>query len=98
MRDPDRGHVLTESLNLMTNSTRQVGARNGRYKVICTEKVEPGRCEFFDLLADPLEEFPLAKPAACDSRHYLGAVAAGLALLPAGQRDRHGILPRPETP
>lgn len=67
VRDPDRGHVLTESLNLMTNSTRQVGARNGRYKVICTEKVEPGRCEFFDLLADPLEEFPLAKPAACDS-------------------------------
>jgi arylsulfatase A-like enzyme len=66
VRDPDRGYVLTESLNLMTDSTRQVGARNGRYKVICTEKVEPAACEFFDLAADPLEEFPLAKPAACD--------------------------------
>lgn len=65
VRDPDRDFVLTESLNLMTNSTRQVGARNGRYKVICTEKVEPAACEFFDLVADPLEEFPLAEPATC---------------------------------
>ena len=78
----------------MTNSTRQVGARNGRYKVICTEKVEPGRCEFFDLLADPLEEVPLGEARARRQCHHLGTIATGLALLPAGQRDRHGILPR----
>ena len=77
VRDPDRDHVLTESLNLMTNSTRQVGARNGRYKVICTEKVEPGRCEFFDLIADPLEEFPLGKPADCDSAATAGPSRPG---------------------
>lgn len=66
VRDPVRDFMLTESLNLMTNSTRQVAARNGRYKVICTEKVEPGACEFYDTVSDPLEEYPLAKPARCD--------------------------------
>jgi arylsulfatase A-like enzyme len=65
VRDADRGYVLTESLNLMTDSTRQVGARNGRFKVICTEKVEPDACDFYDLASDPLEEFPLQKPTAC---------------------------------
>lgn len=65
VRDPDMGYLLTESLNLMTNSTRQIGARNGTYKVICTEKVEPAACQFFNLKDDPLEEYPLPVPAAC---------------------------------
>ena len=65
VRDPNRGYLLTESLNLMTNSTRQVGARNGTYKVVCTEKVETGACQFFNLATDPLEEYPLPKPATC---------------------------------
>lgn len=65
VRDPDTGYLLTESLNLMTNSTRQVAARNARYKVICTEKVDNAACEFYDLQADPLEEYPLPEPAAC---------------------------------
>jgi arylsulfatase A-like enzyme len=67
VRDPEQGFILTESLNLMTNSTRQVGARNGTYKVICTEKVEPAACQFFNLITDPLEEFPLPIPASCGS-------------------------------
>lgn len=67
VRDPDRGYLMTESLNLMTNSTRQVAARNATYKVLCTEKVEPGACEFYNLTRDPLEEFPLDKPASCDA-------------------------------
>jgi len=67
VRDPDQGYLLTESLNLMTNSTRQVGARNATYKVVCTEKVDNGACEFYDLRADPLEEYPLEKPASCGS-------------------------------
>jgi arylsulfatase A-like enzyme len=65
VRDPDTGYVLTESLNLMTNSTRQVGARNGTFKVVCTETAEPSACEFFNLKTDPLEEVPLAKPENC---------------------------------
>jgi arylsulfatase A-like enzyme len=67
VRDANKGYVLTESLNLMTNSTRQVGARNGTYKVVCTEKVELGACQFFNLSADPLEEYPLAKPENCSA-------------------------------
>jgi arylsulfatase A-like enzyme len=66
VRDPNQGFVLTESLNLMTNNTRQVAARNATYKVMCTEKVEPASCEFYNLAKDPLEEYPLDKPASCD--------------------------------
>lgn len=65
VRDPDQDYMLTESMNLMTNSSRQIGARNGRYKVICNEKAEIAACEFYDLVSDPLEEYPLAKPASC---------------------------------
>jgi len=67
VRDPNQGYLLTESLNLMTNSTRQVGARNATYKVVCTEKVDTSTCEFFNLIADPLEEFPLPKPDSCSN-------------------------------
>ncbi|HYP79649.1 MAG TPA: sulfatase-like hydrolase/transferase, partial [Steroidobacteraceae bacterium] len=67
VRDPDQGYLLTESLNLMTDSTRQVGARNATYKVVCTEKVDNEACEFYNLRADPLEEYPLEKPASCAS-------------------------------
>lgn len=67
VRDPDQGYLLTESLNLMTNSTRQIGARNGTYKVICTEKVERDTCQFYNLVNDPLEEYPLEHPANCGS-------------------------------
>src|SRR5690606_27842782 len=65
VRDPVEDYILTESLNLMTNDTVQVGAPNGTYKMICTEKVETGTCEFFNLADDPLEEYPLPKPARC---------------------------------
>lgn len=67
VRDPLRGYVLNENTNLLANSTRYVGARNATYKVACTNSTDT--CEFFDLIRDPLEEYPLAKPAACD-REY----------------------------
>jgi len=65
VRDPNQGYLLTESLNLMTNSSRQVGARNATYKVVCSESADLSACEFFNLIVDPLEEFPLARPASC---------------------------------
>jgi arylsulfatase A-like enzyme len=68
VRDPDRGYMLTESLNLMTESTRDVGARDGRYKVMCHENTAAGSCQYFDLQKDPLEEYPLPVPASCDSQ------------------------------
>src|SRR5690606_23462056 len=63
VRDPNEGYVLTETSNLMQNNLRLVAARNATYKVSCTNDV--GNCEFFDVAADPLEEYPLAKPASC---------------------------------
>ena len=63
MRDPNDGYLLTENVNLMTGGTRQVGARNARYKVICTDSA--GNCDFYNLVDDPLEEYPLAEPGSC---------------------------------
>jgi len=65
VRDPVQDFLLTESLNLMTNSTRQVAARNGFFKLVCTEKVDAGSCEFYNLGMDPLEEFQIPPPRDC---------------------------------
>jgi arylsulfatase A-like enzyme len=65
VRDPDQGYLLTEPVNLMTGGTRQAGARNATHKVICTDGTGDDDCEFYDLIDDPLEEYPLAKPEAC---------------------------------
>jgi hypothetical protein len=42
-----------------------VAARNQRYKVVCANDAAPGSCEFYDLEQDPLEEYPLPRPASC---------------------------------
>ncbi len=63
LRDPNTGYILTETKNLMTGGTRMVGAQNATYKVVCTES--PGNCLFYNLVSDPLEEYPLAKPDTC---------------------------------
>jgi arylsulfatase A-like enzyme len=65
VRDPNKGYVLTESVNLMTGGTQHVGARNTTYKVLCTDGIETSNCEFYNLLDDPLEEYPLEKPDSC---------------------------------
>jgi arylsulfatase A-like enzyme len=66
-RDPARGYLLAETVNLMTaDKTQQAGARNGSYKIVCTSGHAAANCEFFNLVKDPLEEYPLDKPASCD--------------------------------
>jgi len=66
IRDPNEGYLLAETLNLMTpDHTRQVGARNASYKVVCTNGSDASDCEFYNLQTDPLEEYPLAKPESC---------------------------------
>jgi arylsulfatase A-like enzyme len=65
VRDPHSDYILTETMNLMTGGTRQVGARNGTHKVICTNGTSATDCEFYDLIEDPLEEYPLAEPDSC---------------------------------
>jgi arylsulfatase A-like enzyme len=63
VRDPNNGYILTETKNLMTGGTQMVGARNASYKVVCTDSAN--NCIFYNLINDPLEEYPLAKPDSC---------------------------------
>jgi len=51
---------------MTADKTRQAGARNASYKLVCTNGHQIVDCEFFNLVTDPLEEFPLAKPASCE--------------------------------
>ena len=44
----------------------EVGARNATYKVICDNNAETESCLFYNLVDDPIEEYPLQKPDSCD--------------------------------
>jgi arylsulfatase A-like enzyme len=66
VRDPNLGYVLTETHDLMRGGIREVGARNKNYKVLCTNGAASGDCTFYNVADDPLEEYPLAMPEACD--------------------------------
>lgn len=57
---PNEGYLLTETA---TGARQMVGARNARYKVVCMDSAE--NCEFYDLVDDPLEEYPLSAPRNC---------------------------------
>jgi arylsulfatase A-like enzyme len=73
LRDPNKGWMLTESINptyydgemVMKSDQRQAAARNGRYKVLCTSKTDTPSCLFYDLVDDPIEEYPLPMPESC---------------------------------
>ena len=66
VRDPAMGYILTETHDLMRNGIREVGARNGTHKVLCTDGTAAGQCRFYDVADDPLEEYPLAVPESCE--------------------------------
>jgi arylsulfatase A-like enzyme len=65
LRDPDKGYLLTETVNPIKSNQRQAGARNAKYKILCIDGAETANCTFYNLLDDPLEEYPLAKPDSC---------------------------------
>jgi arylsulfatase A-like enzyme len=65
VRDPDRGYLLTETMNPVKQNMLHAAARNARYKVVCADNARTGSCEFYDLLDDPLEEYPLPRPESC---------------------------------
>jgi arylsulfatase A-like enzyme len=67
VRDANNDFILTETEDLMRGGIREVGARNGAYKVLCTDSAAMGQCSFYNLADDPLEEFPLAVPASCEA-------------------------------
>jgi arylsulfatase A-like enzyme len=81
LRDPNTGYLLSETTNPVKNNIREAGARNAQYKIICDENADSGSCTFYDLFDDPIEEYPLPKPASC-------ADYKGGKLKPA-QRDWH---------
>ena len=63
LRDPDTGYLLTETINPVKGNLMEVGARNAKYKVICDNSAETDSCIFYNLIDDPLEEYPLPKPS-----------------------------------
>ena len=65
LRDPNKGYLLVETINPVMNNLKHVGARNVKYKLICAENPETASCTFYNLVDDPLEEYPLAKPDSC---------------------------------
>jgi arylsulfatase A-like enzyme len=65
LRDPNKGYMLTETVNPVKQNMRHAGARNATYKVLCIENAELANCTFYNLIDDPLEEYPLAKPESC---------------------------------
>ena len=65
LRDPNTGYMLTETRNPVMNNLKHVGARNLTYKVICADRTDTPSCTFYNLVKDPLEEYPLDKPDSC---------------------------------
>ena len=67
VRDPEAGYVIAQGSTPLAGNRLQAAVRNAGYKVLCTRSdsgVDNG-CLFYDLAADPLEEYPLAMPATC---------------------------------
>jgi len=65
VRDPDYGYVMSETINPLAGDARQAAARDGTYKLLCAEDTQTASCTFYDLIDDPLEEYPLPKPGSC---------------------------------
>lgn len=63
IRDPNTGYLLTETINPVMNNLMHVAARNETYKLVCSNSAKTENCEFYNLKNDPLEEYPLDKPA-----------------------------------
>jgi arylsulfatase A-like enzyme len=67
LRDPNTGYLLTETVNLDRRNARYAGARNATYKILCNENPKMENCTFYNLVDDPLEEYPLAQPDSCEN-------------------------------
>ena len=66
LRDPHKGYLLAETVNAYKEGYPiEVGARNATYKVICDANTKTESCVFYNLIDDPLEEYPLEKPDSC---------------------------------
>ncbi|BBC73380.1 conserved hypothetical protein [Altererythrobacter sp. B11] len=76
VRDPVHNYIAAETsipvLGAGTptgeKSEYQVAVRNGTYKVLCIEKSGSTDCQFYNLVKDPIEEYPLQIPANCPAK------------------------------
>jgi arylsulfatase A-like enzyme len=65
VRDPNYGYVMSETINPLANNARLAAARDASYKLLCAEDTQTASCTFYNLIDDPLEEYPLPKPGSC---------------------------------
>jgi len=65
VRHPDYAFVMSESINPLADNARQAAAKDETYKLLCAENTQSASCNFYNLLEDPLEEYPLPKPSSC---------------------------------
>ena len=65
IRDPNADYLLAETTNPVKQNIREAAARDAQYKLLCDENAEVASCTFYDLKDDPIEEYPLPKPASC---------------------------------
>lgn len=67
LRDPHKGYLLAATVNSYKEGYPvEVGARNATYKVICDDFAKTESCVFYNIVEDPIEEYPLEKPDSCD--------------------------------
>lgn len=75
-RDPVHDYVVSET-SVPTiqpdgkpgpSSQHHVAVRNATYKVLCIQKGADDSCQFYNLVKDPLEEYPLKLPAKCPAK------------------------------
>jgi arylsulfatase A-like enzyme len=65
-RDPHKGYLLSATVNAYKKPYPiEVGARNATYKVICDANTKTESCVFYNIVDDPIEEYPLEKPVSC---------------------------------
>ncbi len=65
VRDPNYSYVMSETINPLADNERQAAARDATYKLLCKENTQTTSCTFYNLIDDPLEEYPLSKPGSC---------------------------------
>ena len=66
LRDPNKGYLLAATINAYKEGYPiEVGARNATYKVICDDNAKTESCVFYNIVDDPIEEYPLEKPDSC---------------------------------
>lgn len=76
VRDPIHDYIASETSVPILNggtptgksSQHHMAVRNATYKVLCIEKDSGTNCQFYNLVKDPIEEYPLRAPDNCPAK------------------------------